>query len=238
MLKTFGIVLAAAWITSPLSAAVLTFDIAHNVQNEAIFTDYGNRISSFNTGNYSYGTAGGLTPHISISYNSNVTAPTQCSFADSTPCVYWWDNGLGDLTNVIAQGATSGPSMGVIQITLTADPGYLVTLNSFDLTGWPFEGYPTETISSVTVGYGGSYAFSQNNVVVPFANNGHITIAPNVTGHTLMLTINANNLPYYFADNIALDNLEFSQSSNPEPATLSLCGLALVSIGFLRRRRR
>jgi hypothetical protein len=76
---------------------------------------YGNRVTATSQGGFHYGGTAN-TPNVVLAYGANT---------------YGWPTQYGDLNNVIYTADFSG----VLQATLTADPGYQVVLQSFDLAG-------------------------------------------------------------------------------------------------------
>lgn len=240
---------AIALLSASASATVLTFDIAGESPNQSIQQNYGDRVTAATMGNFSYGTAGGFTPNVVLSYGPSVPAGQSggaCSF-NTSACVYWWDNDFADLRNVIAQADSGGASTGILEVLFTADPGWIVTLASLNLGGWQHgnPGYPASYgINSVKV-------YDQTNAVVydsgaqnvPVNDPGHLSLAPNVSGASLRLVIDASNLPAVYANNVGLDNIQFSQDifrdpgAVPEPAAFLLSGAGLVAVAALRRRK-
>src|SRR6202008_4639157 len=103
-------------------------------------------------------------------YGDRVSANVQSGFryggAADTPKIVadfpnasGWSSSYGDLTNVIYTLAANG----ILRAKLTADAGYNVALQSFDLAGYPQADY---TINSVKVFDGvGNWLFSQLGVL-------------------------------------------------------------------------
>jgi hypothetical protein len=239
---TFSL-LSALWII-PAGATVLTFDIAGQALNDAIPQAYGDRVTATTMGSFSYGAAGGFTPNVVVSYGPSDPAGQSggnCLF-NASACVYTWDNNFADLTNVVAQAAGSGPSVGILELMFVADPGFLVNLASLNLGGWKHgdNTYPaTYPINSVSVYDAANLlVYSSGSQSVPVNDPGHLTIAPNVSGQSLRLVIDASNLSAAQAQNVGLDNVQFSQiaSAVPEPAAFLLTGAGLAAL-FLARRR-
>lgn len=220
-----GLILAL--FASPGLATVLTFDILPQpANNDPIDQNYGDRVTAAVMGGFSYGIAGGFTPNVVASYGPTGPGPTDY--------VYFWDQDFGDLTNVIAQFSGSA-NYGIILLTLTADPGFVVMLDAFDLAGW---NRSDRTINSVQVQDGlGNTLFSQNNVLVLGAGPAHTSFAGlNLSAATLVIRIDASNLPGGNGLNVGIDNIRFSQNI-PEPATTILLGSALSLLYVIKRAK-
>lgn len=233
----------AASLASFASASVLTFDFTPTpALNSQIDSTYGDRVTAATMGGFSYGAAGGFTPNVELSYGpASGNFPGGCPF-DANGCVYFWDNDFGDLTNVAAQSAQSGANYGLLELLFTTDAGFQVNLDSFDLGGWPSNGgvgRPASfTINSVAVfDAGNNVLFSQNNVVVPVTAGGRVSFSPNVSGSSLRLVIDAGNLTAGNGANIGIDNVQFSQTDMPEPATSALIALGLGAVAIRKFRR-
>lgn len=197
-------------------------------------------------GTFTYGSAGGLTPNVAVSYGpatrgigSTVNCGSPYPPADGTGCVYWWNGNFGDLTTpVIGQLGRGAAYEGKILVTLVADPGYWVSLSSLDLAGW----YTTSmaAINGVTA-LDGSDALlaSQLGISAPARGVGHVSLSlTGIYASALKIRIDASNLGTN-GENVGLSNLEFSQMAVPEPSTwFSLAsGLGLVAFGLRRRKR-
>src|SRR5256885_14767937 len=96
---------------------VLTFD---PVSADAVIlpSGYGDRVTSASQGGFNYGTTGGATP--------NVTA----NFGPLAKNVRQWKENYGDLHNVLFAGDSAN---GILEVTLSADFGFQVSLASLDL---------------------------------------------------------------------------------------------------------
>lgn len=143
-----------------------------------------------------------------------------------------WDTGYGNLTNVAYTDALVGgvdrPDADATgSVTLTADPGFLVVLNSVDLAG--FGG--GQSFEAITV-TGGTTPFSQTNVAAPETGRNTLDFG-GLSGQQLVITFDDANA----AESAGIDNLSFSQVVVPEPATLAVPAL-LSATGLLARRRR
>lgn len=172
-------------------------------------------------GSFHYGTAGGLTPDVTVEY---LGAP-----GNSQQDVNFWQTGYSDLVNVIEYEPDGQASYGV---QFSASNGQAVTLTSFDLGNWG----GAVTLAALTVrNAAGGILWQQTNISVPDSSQPHLSFAPNVTGTTLLLTVDLGGLGSE-SDNIGLDNLQFSQSPVPEPGTMAALGCGVAAM--LRRRKK
>ena len=106
-------------------ATVLTFDFGGQ-NGDTVAFPYGNRVSSFGPGPYQYGPDGGPTPNITVIYTPVLKLGGVAAPADLTRV-------FGDLNNVLYRDRNGGFTTGILEITLAADPGFLVCLHRFDL---------------------------------------------------------------------------------------------------------
>jgi hypothetical protein len=200
---------------------VLLFENSSGFSFGTIPADYGSRVTANTQNGYHYGGTAN-TPNIVASY---VNAAG-------------WPSGYGDLTNVCYPFGATNP---ILSIKLTADPGYRVALQSFDLAGWPSTDY---TINSVQVRDGnGSVLYLAPNLLVQGDSVGPqhtaLSFAPLVSS-TLQISVDATNITASFgAENIGLDNLRFSQVPVPEPASfvIAVCASVVGCVVLLSRRR-
>jgi hypothetical protein len=222
-----GSVLAvSAFCAPPIAhATVLTFErVSSDFNNSAALpATYGDRVAATEQDDFRYGTAFGFTPNIVADYLGGPLT---------------WTTDYGDLLNVIYQ--TSGQPF--LELSLAADPGYLVELQSFDLGGWADTTY---TINSVSVLDGlDNVLFTQANAtVLGDGGNQHssFVFTTPLTAPTLRIRFDATNLASTGTDdNIGLDNVAFSQIAViPEPSTYALLvGLACLAARALRRQKR
>lgn len=126
-------------------------------------------------------------------------------------------------------GLSFGSDTGHGYITLVADPGYEVTLDSFDYNVAGAEDYAlqvwsdTPSSGSVLDDYSGSTTGSEA-----------LSFSPDVTGSEVSI---------YFSNwNTGLQNIDFSQvalsptAAVSEPATIAIFSVGLLSLGLLRRK--
>jgi hypothetical protein len=216
----FGFVAIAFMIVRPVQAdTTLLFEFGTGQAFGNIPSDYGSRVTGNFQNGYHYGGAAN-TPNIVASIANAAGWPTE----------------YGDLTNV----CYPFPSTAVMSITLTADPGYRVALQSFDLAGWPFTDY---TIKSVQVRDGiGTLLYSAPNLLVQGDSIGpqhtSLNFAP-LVAPTLQISIDATNITAAFgASNVGLDNVRFSQQAVPEPAAFKIAGTGALFAGVFALTQR
>jgi hypothetical protein len=225
--------LAAVSLAVPASvnATTLTFDgPSWPGINQYVPQAYGDNIANpavVDGNGYTYGTGGGATPNVAAQYGGgSVPAP---NVDPSTSYAYGGLQGV-----VVGNYAPSDGSSPIIQLTLTADPGYQITLESFDLGGYLATGNNYGVNISVVDSING-LLYSQTNLSIqggPSVSSPHDTFLPNVAGQSLTLAIYTGNA----RGNLALDNVRFSQSVVPEPASASLLALGLVGLAARRKR--
>lgn len=230
----FAAVTSLGFLCGVARATVLTFDITETSNGGWVgnFTaapqDYGDRVTAFSTtsglNTYDYGSAEGPTPNIEVSYGPPVAA------------IDLWDNNYGDLNRVIFP---DNDGVGILEVTLTADPGYEVNLHGFDMGGWNRSDY---TINLVEVVSGTTTLFSSPNAAVAGAGPSH-TVFDFMTplmAQTMTIRFDSANLGS-LSDNIGMDNIAFSQveaAPHPIPAALPLFVTALIGVVILAARKR
>jgi hypothetical protein len=208
---------------SSASATVLTFDIDGATEFSTISQNYGDNVTSTTMGNFHYGSAGGFTPNIAVSYS----APAPVTD------LYFWDTGYSDLTNVV-ENEDDGENG--FTIRFSAGSGMFVRLDGFDLGN--FGGAVTLPGLSVVDGKG-NVLFSQTNIMVPANTQPHLDFdfASGLFGAELNIIVDTTGMGGN-SDNIGLDNIQFEESAVPEPSSYAmlLLGAALFSILTTRRR--
>ena len=197
------------------SATELTFDIGTVANAQVIDQDYGDRVTNFTVGSFSYGSAGGFTPNVEVAYGA------------LDPKL--WTTGYGSLTNVLYDEIDN---TGFITVSLSADSGYMVELQSFQLADFSASDSVVGLIS-VDSATDNLYSVSDSIVSSSTFTDYDFTSSP-LVANSLEITIDARNLGGG-SDNIGIDNIVFSQVAVPEPSTAILSLLSLV--GLLRRRR-
>jgi len=187
-----------------VNGAVLTFEISGSTNGVILDESYGDRITSTTDGTFSYGATGGFTPNIEVSYNDASDLST-------------WATGYSDLTDVAYFETDGAPGF---TITLTADPGFAVVLNSFDLGN--FGTAVTLPNLQVLNGRNGS-EFLQNNVALPASTEPAtaFSFTNALSAPILTIQINTTGLGGN-SDNVGIDNITFSQVAIPEPSSAIL----------------
>lgn len=234
-LRVTVVVVAAVIMSSGLArAAVLTFDITEASLGTWVgnFTDvpqdYGDRISAFSitsgANTYVYGSAEGLTPNIEIGYGPELSD------------IALWDSNYGDLERI---AYPDNDGAGLLEITLTADPGYQVNLHGFDVAGWNRADY---TIDLVEVEGDAGILFTATDSPIAGVGPSHtdVDFASPLMARTMTVRFDSTNLGS-FSDNIGVDNITFSQSEAvviPVPGALSLLALALAGLSGIAWRSR
>lgn len=230
---------------SRTDATELTFDIftdagkTTRLPNGAFIPQaYGDNVSDFSPDFYTYGSAGGATPHITVEYRFlsavNPTDPNPGINGPPNGLIY--DNDYGDLQYVVydLHGSTL-PDTWFQEIRFNSTLEYRVTLESFDIAGWNQSNIGGQTLKIVRDANSPSAAVlwsagPDGTVTVTGSGPSHDSYTPNVTvadGHTLSLI-------YGKSVNIGVDNIVFSESI-PEPSGLVLVSLAVA--GWMLRRR-
>lgn len=218
LLGVVGLVFAAA----PARATILTFDIV-NQANYGPITTYGTRVNGPNDADGSYLMGNGWTPNVVASYRT-VDPNNQSTLTNHVDS---WDTGYGDLVNV-AFASSSGY---LAEVTLTPDAGYGITLNSFDLAGWPFQDYLNQPLTI----YDENYKVLLDYTPIAAPGSGHAHVEPALSHNGTIHIQFSNNW------NVGIDNINFDQyrtSAVPEPATLVSAAFAAVAGLAVRSRRR
>jgi len=244
LVVTSGLVLG--FVTPRAAATVLTFDIFDDAPktdrfNNAVFIpqSYGDNVSDFSpTGAsvegkyYNYGSAGGFTPNVKVEYRFwQTTDPTNPSPGNNgPPNGLMWDTGYSTLNYVVYNAY--GPTW-LQEMRLTPDPGYRVTLESFDAAGY-LSASGAHTLKILQ---------NANSAVAPFmwsaGPDGTVVFPAVVSNYVVNVSVESGNtlsLLYGRNGNAAVDNIVFSQSLIPEPSSVAL--LALSGWTLLRWRRR
>lgn len=170
----------------------------------------------------SYGIGNGFTPNVSIEYRTWRISTGTVAYEN----LEFWSTSYGDLVNV-AFPVTSSDHFG--EISLIAEPGWSVKLNSFDLAGYP----GVDKINKVRIIDGnGTELFLDESAAILGAGGTHSTFSPDLTAQILRVQFAFNDW------NIAIDNVNFDQTPVPVPAGLYLLGSGLLSLAATVRRKR
>lgn len=139
--------------------------------------------------------------------------------------MYWYPDNYSGLTGVAYGHEISTPS----QITLDPSPGYIVTLNSFQLGAWDSRPQTTR-VRVYDLGGGADF--------VPETGNYQISTLPDLFRGPFE---SENGIVIDFgpdAWNVAIDNIDLTLARTPLPPSLSLLGLAFLGLGLRRRASR
>ncbi len=229
----------ACFLLSNAHAADLTFNQTRPLPDGIpVHQGYGDRIDSMGDTGFRYGGTNGLTSHVTVSYGPAGAAPSL------------WSTGYGTLSSVLYKGDESTPTL---EVTLTADPGWIVVLNKFDLAAFAadFAALPV-TVSQVAVlDGGGATLFSSTNQAVSGTTSTGIafTAATAPRGESLTIRLDLTNLlsvpggsrgGHNASDGIGIDNIRFSEEGGPLPiaeglAVATASGPARLAFGDLDR---
>ena len=223
-MKRLGSFVVLAFLAVSAQATVLTFADLKDVNGSPlgnygeINTAYGDNVTALNDGVGSYGMGSGWTPNVTTSYQT-----LDANHAHYSDLLDHWDFSYGDLEHI----AFSQASNGYARLILTADAGFAVRLESFDIAGWPAS---DQGIDYLQVRDGSdNVLWDANTQVIHGAGPTHDHYAPALVGQTLVIEWGRNW-------NTGLDNVSFSQTDAvPEPATMAVLGLGALA---LQRRRR
>jgi hypothetical protein len=165
---------------------------------------------NFSRINQAYGDSAG----VDVSYQASPGS------ADS---MYYWSDSYSGLVNVAFGDVNSTPT-----ILIVPTAGNTVTLAGFDIGSWP----NADRISQITVLdlAGGS----------PLVNTGPITIFGNApTSFSINATSSAGFSIAFGPEgyNVGIDNISFTTTAVPEPATVALLLAGLAAVGATARAR-
>jgi hypothetical protein len=217
----FGLASSVALVfVSPSRATELTFKITGAANGSTMPQTYGDRVIAPTVGTFNYGTGGGFTPNVVVDYQGSVAG---------VPNLNYWSTNYNQLVDVVEYEPDGANGY---QIILTADPGFTVSLESFDLGNFG----AALTMPGVRVlGADGSVLFSRTNFGIAAQSGPHtdFDFSPFLTDTRLTIDINTTGLGGN-SDNIGLDNIRFSQTAIPEPGVMMILPLGFA---LLRRGR-
>lgn len=193
-------------------ATLLNFD----TWSQATRLSHGDRVSVFGPG---YVDIGGATPNVVMDFvDMRPSAGTPSSSFHSL-----YASGYGNLQNALGHTSYDVPS----QVRFTADPGWVVTLQSFNLGAWSTGAYPNSRVW--VTNDTGQVLFDTG--ILSFSNNQTLFYQP-MASSTGTLTLHINDL-----GDMGLDNVLFVQSPVPEPTSALLMAGGLLAVASLVKRR-
>ncbi len=206
---------------------VLTFDQNPTLSSQLLDQDYGDRVTSSPDSNGHFydiipGNGLGLTPNVVVSYEPS---------ANSAPMV---SSGYGDLVNAHYNASNTNISL---QVILEADPGFEVGLFGFDVASSQFLGQTVQLIQ-ILDGTDDVLWSAGSTGIGSIANGGHtdFDFASGLFASSITIELDLNNLGV-FSDDIAIDNIHFSQRSIPEPSSLTaLLVISALLVNVNQRR--
>ena len=162
--------------------------------------------------------------------HGDVTGLLDVTYTDvnNARSLVWWGTQYNNLFGVAWSSGSDGDSSA--RIELMPLNGQVVTLSSFDLGAYAFTTRGTNL--TITDSLSGATLFSYAGPV----GNGAVSatsFAPNVSSAN-GLRINWQNSAY----NVGIDNITYSVSAVPEPASLALMLAGAGLVGAAARRRR
>ena len=264
-LKVLGICAAASFAGFAPNAfsAVLTFEVFTDAPktvpfngNLSVVSSYGDAVTDFNPagsfgGNYyTYGSTGGFTPAIDLSYNYvryNTTFAEGPAGAIYTPAYYGdlspavWSNG------VPANGPGTPPgtppwNQFYMEFRFTPTSGSIpVSILSFDFAGAGIQtGLSLKIVQNIATSPVELWSAGADGTISTPAT-GHTTYTPNIAGaagSTVSLLWGvaaegaANNV------NVGLSNIAFSQVPEPSSTALGVLGIFALLARIRRFRRK
>ena len=179
----------------------LTFDIDGFGDFQNMDQGYGDGVTAAEMGRYSYGGSGAFTPNIQVSYGPDGADPA------------FWSSGYGDLQGILFEDRDG---FGILEVTFTADAGFLVSLERWDMAAYG-PGFSSDpTIDAVEVRDGdGNVLHSQRNVTISESTRTRFDFGDEpFEAPVVVLRFESGNLGN-LSDDIALDNVLFGQRARP-----------------------
>ncbi len=207
-LIAFGAVMTVAGVASATNL-LFAKDTGAQLNDEDLST-YGDRVTAVSQSGFGYGSEGGFTPNVVVDFTANV-GPYATGYGN-LPTAIWGRNSSSFSTS----DATP------VSFTLTADSGYLVRLRSIRLADW----FGTSLVTTFRV-LDGSNNELFNWQGIPDVNSSTLLTFPSIVGESLTVTWNNG---WHTGGR----ELVFSQEAVPEPATLTILGVA--ALAALRKR--
>ncbi|MFE8072910.1 hypothetical protein QQM79_17765 [Marinobacteraceae bacterium S3BR75-40.1] len=183
------------------NGTVLIFEGFSANDYDPIPQGYGDNVTAVSDGNGDYEQGNGFTPNVQASYR---TLQDYGNSSQTWPSLAYWRKDYGDLRDI----AFSGIDGDVAELTLQADAGYEVILNSIEMAGW-FRADLTGTLRI----YNGDYSTLlyeldplQVNGDGPGNSGDHSTFAINVSAPEI-------HVQWGRDWNIGIDNVNFDQQA-------------------------
>lgn len=202
-----------------LAAGVIAVGLAATApQAQASIIDFSGNICGGPCGNYSlidanYGSGGGAT----VSYDRNIGNGIQAGDRLS-----WWDSYSG------LPGVAWGDPGAIVQMFISPDvAGTAITLNSFNLGSYVNANRTTQ----VTIRDG------LNNILY---SSGQFTVGATPFTFSTPIVSTTGIAIQWGPDgyDVGIDNINFTVSAVPEPATWAMMLVGFAGLGFAARRRK
>lgn len=214
-MSRFRLVLFASLAAlAPLSAqsTILTFTETFGDGIDS----YGDRVVGSPQAGATYLEGDGWTPNVELNFVVPSTAPSLWATGYAGNQMPW----------ALGHSAFDVP----FRLEFVPDAGYQVTLHGFEIGTWASGSYQTDIrVWDEAGSFDQPNLFASDSLLVP--NTVYLPLTGPLTGQgTLHLYL--NNL-----GSTGLDNIHFSQSLVPEPASLALMGLGISGVLLAARRR-
>lgn len=211
-------------LSKPFAASVgllaLTISLGANASAGTILDFNGLGLSNFNSIPVNYGSRAAQTPNVEVGYRSYNATTGAVIFNYLT----YWGAGYGTLAGV---GYAVEDGLGA-EIRFRADPGYYVTIESFQMAAYG----GADINSNVRLADEAGNLLLDLGSPVSVSGSSFTSFNPNYT--------HAGVLRLQFGTNwrVGIDNIAFSQSVVPEPTSVALAGTAVVVVcGAIRFRK-